>query len=139
MLKIQAIGTIGKDAEVRDVNGKKVINFSIAHNEKYKDAQGNQQEKTVWVECAKWGESTGVAPYLKKGTKVWVDGVPSIKQYQRQDGTTASSFGLQVLAIELLGGGQQQATAPVQTQSNAVHLSANSLPNTIEDISDLPF
>jgi single-strand DNA-binding protein len=134
MLKLQVLGTLGKDAEVREVNGKKVINFSIAHNEKYKDAQGNQQEKTVWVECAKWGESTGIAPYLKKGTKVWVDGNPSIKQYQKQDGTTASSFGLQVLAIELLGSNQQQpnAAAPVQTQSSP-------LPDNIVDIDSLPW
>ena len=40
MIKLQIIGNLGKDCNVREVNGKKVINFSVAHTDKYKDPQG---------------------------------------------------------------------------------------------------
>jgi len=40
MIKLQVIGNLGKDCVVNTVNGKNVINFSVAHTEKYKDAQG---------------------------------------------------------------------------------------------------
>ena len=41
MIKLQVIGNLGKDALVNNVNGKTVINFNVAHTERYKDAQGN--------------------------------------------------------------------------------------------------
>ena len=50
MIKLQAIGHLGKDAIVNNVNGKNVINFTVAHTEKFKDAQGVQKDKTVWVD-----------------------------------------------------------------------------------------
>lgn len=131
MLKMQVIGSLGQDANVKDVNGKKVINFSVAHSENYVDSNGQKQSKTTWVECAKWGEKVGVAEYLKKGTKVFVEGTPSIKSYQKQDGTTASSLALQVIAIELLGGGQQPTTTATPTN--------NAPPPIVEAENDLPF
>ena len=50
MIKLQVIGHLGKDCTTNVVNGKNVINFSVAHSERYKDASGNQKEKTTWVE-----------------------------------------------------------------------------------------
>jgi single-strand DNA-binding protein len=49
MIKLLAIGNLGKDAVLNNVNGKNVINFTVAHTERYKDAQGNQKDKTTWV------------------------------------------------------------------------------------------
>jgi hypothetical protein len=69
MIKLLVIGNLGKDAIVNNVNGKNVINFSVAHTEKYKDAQGNPKDRTVWVECAYWTDKTAIAPYLKKERK----------------------------------------------------------------------
>ena len=51
MIKMQVIGHLGKDCIVNTVNGKNVINFTVAHTEKYRDSQGNNQEKTTWVDC----------------------------------------------------------------------------------------
>ncbi|MEJ0102238.1 MAG: single-stranded DNA-binding protein [Bacteroidota bacterium] len=45
MIKMQVIGNLGKDCVVNTVNGKNVINFTVAHTEKYRDSQGNNQEK----------------------------------------------------------------------------------------------
>src|SRR3954468_15107533 len=104
MIKLQVIGNIGKDGIVNNVNGKNVINFSVAHTEKFKDAQGVQKDKTIWVECAYWTDRTGIAPYLRKGTQVYVEGQPDVRNYTTKDGTQGSSLSLRVSSVQLLGG-----------------------------------
>ena len=103
MIKLQVIGNLGKDCVTNTVNGKNVINFSVAHTEKFKDQQGNQKDKTIWVECAYWTDRTAIAPYLRKGTQVYVDGTPEVRTYPKNDGTTGVSLSLRVSSIQLLG------------------------------------
>ena len=104
MIKLQVIGHLGKDCTTNVVNGKNVINFSVAHSERYKDASGVQREKTTWVECAYWTERTAIAPYLKKGQLVYVEGSPEARAYQKADGTAASSLSMRIASVQLLGG-----------------------------------
>jgi len=104
MIKLQVIGHLGKDCTTNVVNGKNVINFSVAHSERYKDASGTQKEKTTWVECAYWTDRTAIAPYLKKGQLVYVEGNPEARAYQKADGTAASSLTVRVGSVQLLGG-----------------------------------
>ncbi|MFT3675663.1 MAG: single-stranded DNA-binding protein [Chitinophagaceae bacterium] len=104
MIKMQIIGNLGKDCVVNTVNGKNVINFTVAHTEKFKDAQGNQQEKTTWVDCSYWTDRTAVAQYLTKGKQVYADGQPEVRTFQRNDGTSGASLVLRVREIQLLGG-----------------------------------
>jgi single-strand DNA-binding protein len=123
MIKLLVIGNLGKDAIVNNVNGKNVINFSVAHTEKYKDAQGNQKDRTVWVECAYWTDRTAIAPYLKKGTQVYVEGNPDVRTYTTQDGKSGASLSLRILSVQLLGnrntdnGGNEGGYAAPQQQS----------------------
>lgn len=104
MIKLQVIGHLGKDCTTNVVNGKNVINFSVAHSERYKDASGNQKEKTTWVECAYWTDRTAIAPYLKKGQLVFAEGSPEVRGYTKNDGTQGTSLTMRVLSIQLLGG-----------------------------------
>ncbi len=104
MIKMQVIGNLGKDCTTNIVSGKNVINFSVAHTERYKDGQGNLKDKTIWVECAYWTERTGISPYLKKGQQVYVEGVPDIRTYTKSDGGFGVSLTLRVLSVQLLGG-----------------------------------
>ncbi|HJU46262.1 MAG TPA: single-stranded DNA-binding protein, partial [Chitinophagaceae bacterium] len=62
MIKMQVIGHLGRDCMTNMVNGKSVMNFTIAHTERFRDAQGNQKDRTTWVDCAYWSERTGIAP-----------------------------------------------------------------------------
>lgn len=103
MIKLQVIGNLGKDCITSNVNGKNVINFNIAHTERYKDSTGNQKERTTWVECAYWTERTGIAPYLKKGTQVYVEGAPDVRSYTTNDGRNGVSLTLRVSSVQLLG------------------------------------
>ena len=147
MIKLQVIGNLGKDCVTNTVNGKNVINFNVAHTEKFRDAQGNQKDKTIWVECAYWTDRTGIAPYLKKGTQVYAEGTPEVRTYPKNDGTTGISLTLRVQSVQLLGsrgteggggggysGGASESYAP-QSGSSRVP-SANDI---TEPIDDLPF
>lgn len=81
MLVLEAIGNLGADAIIKDLNGQKYIAFSVAHTESYKDSQGQRHERTTWVSCLKYGESQ-VINYLKKGTRVFIRGELSAKAYE---------------------------------------------------------
>lgn len=103
MIKLQVIGNLGKDAIVNNVNGKSVINFTVAHTEKFKDAQGNQKDRTIWVDCAYWTDRTAIAPYLKKGTQVYAEGNPDVRTYTTQDGRNGATLTLRIQNVQLLG------------------------------------
>ena len=140
MLKMQVIGNLGKDCLVNNVSGKNVINFTVAHTEKFKDSQGNAQERTTWVECAWWTDRTSVAPYLLKGKQVYVEGNPEVRSFTRNDGTSGASLSLRVRELQLLGGksdvgGNVPAVAPSQT----VAAPTPSPKNNEGEADDLPF
>jgi len=103
MIKLQIIGNLGKDCIVKEVNGKNVINFSVAHTERYKDSQGNQKERTTWVECAYWTERTAVAQYLTKGRTVYAEGSPEADAYSNKEGQPAATLRMRVQNVQLLG------------------------------------
>ena len=143
MIKLQVIGHLGKDCLLNTVNGKNVINFTVAHSERFKDATGAQKERTIWVDCAYWTEKTGIAPYLKKGTLVYVEGAPDVRVYQTQDGRNGASITLRVMQVQLLGGKPEQTEGNHQPQSQSAeyaHSSTSSpLNETSEPVDDLPF
>ena len=145
MIKLQLIGNIGKDAIVNNVNGKNVINFNVAHTERFKDAQGNQKDKTVWVDCAYWTDKTAVAPYLKKGTQVFVDGQPDVRTYTTGDGRNGASLTLRVASVQLLGSKSTDGTSGNQdgVGANSSHpqppAATPSASDLTEPLDDLPF
>lgn len=144
MLKMQVIGRLGKDCIVNTVNGKNVINFSVAHSEKFKDSQGNLQDKTVWVECAYWTDRTAVAQYLVKGTQVYAEGQPEVRSYQKNDGTPGVSLTLRVREVQLLGskgdaGGSPAYAGNTASASNTGQGNIASPSDITEPVDDLPF
>jgi len=74
--KVILIGNLGRDPEVRQTpSGRPVANFSIATNERWKDKQGNRQERTEWHYIVAWGpKAEFVQNYLKKGRRILVEG-----------------------------------------------------------------
>lgn len=120
MIKLQCIGHLGKDAIINQVNGKSVINFNVAHSEKYRDSNGMEINKTTWVSCGYWNDKTTVAQYLLKGTLVYVEGTPDIKTYQDAHGKTNANITLRVGNIQLLGG-KKENNEPNQADPVAIH------------------
>ncbi len=113
MIKMQVIGNIGRDAEVKEVNGRKAINFTVASNKRVVDGNGEIINKTTWVSCAMWRESnqsTELAKYLNAGTKIYVEGYPEINMYKDAGGKTAASIKLVVTQVELLSAKKEDET-----------------------------
>ena len=104
MIKLQIVGNLGADCIQKEVNGKTVINFNVAHTEKFKDAQGNLKERTTWVNCAYWTDRTAVAQYLKKGKQVYVEGTPEAEAYTNKENQPAATLRMRVRDLQLLGG-----------------------------------
>jgi single-strand DNA-binding protein len=73
--RVQLIGRLGKDPEVKNFNDKKKASFSIATSESYKNQKGEKVEDTQWHNVVLWGNLAGIAEkYLKKGNEVAVEG-----------------------------------------------------------------
>jgi single-strand DNA-binding protein len=143
MIKLQIVGNLGKDCIVKEVNGKNVINFSVAHTEKFKDAQGNPKERTTWVECAYWTDRTAIAPYLRKGQMVYAEGSPEADGYMNKDNQAAATLRMRVQNVQLLGGksegGQSgQGASPAMSEASSMS-DSNRMANTSEPADDLPF
>jgi len=107
MIKTQIIGHLGKDASINDVNGKTVINFSVAHTNSFTNQQGQKIDNTIWVNCSYWIERITVAEWLTKGKRVYVEGTPSLDTYRNEAGVTVPQLKLRVDSLQLLGGKDQ--------------------------------
>ena len=146
MIKLQIVGNLGKDCIVKEVNGKNVINFSVAHSEKYKDSQGNPKEKTTWVECAYWTDKTTIAQYLTKGKTVYAEGAPEADAYTNKEGQVASTLRMRVQNIQLLGGNTETQSSGYN-QGNVSNAGSGSAPvvktqpamQSVSTDDDLPF
>lgn len=144
MLVLEAIGNLGADAILKDLNGQKYIAFSVAHTESYKDSQGQRRERTTWVSCLKYGESP-VINYLKKGTRIFVRGEFSAKVYEA-GGTMQAGINCRVRELQLLGGNRTEqpetqpaaAPAPAQTPTSA-YTPQSEVYQQPNDEDDLPF
>lgn len=115
-------GNIGQAASVREVNGNKSINFSIAINRKYADKEGVIVEKTKWINCTYWRRkdaSIEVAKYLTAGTKVLVEGELDVHTYQDKENRTQVSIDLNVQYLELLGSKPQPEAAKQEEPAKA--------------------
>jgi single-strand DNA-binding protein len=129
--KVQLIGRLGADPESRSfANGGKVVNLRIATSETWKDkSTGEKKEKTEWHSVAIFNEGLGTIAerYLKKGSKVYVEGSLATRKWQDQSGNDRYSTEIVLKAfdgtIELLdgapqGGGQSQGGGGYQQQSS---------------------
>jgi single-strand DNA-binding protein len=67
-------GHLGRDAELKAAGKGQVTNLSVATSERWKDANGTQQEKTDWHNVEVWGKSAEFAAQCKKGAAVLVEG-----------------------------------------------------------------
>lgn len=114
VIRFQLVGNVGKDATVNTVNGKYVINFSLAHTQSWLDPQGVKQSKTRWFDCAIWRTNDKIAPYIKKGSLVYVEGIPDVKKFTRQSGEADATIAINVEYINILDKKQQSQEQEAQ-------------------------
>ena len=86
--KVILVGNLGADPEIRNTqNGDKVASFSLATSESWKDQSGERQTKTEWHRIVVFGGLTQVIEsYVKKGSKLFVEGQLRTRKWQDQSG-----------------------------------------------------
>jgi single-strand DNA-binding protein len=86
--KVMLIGNLGADPEIRNTpNGAQVANFRIACTENWTDQSGQRQERTEWATIVAWRKQAEIAQkYLRKGSKVYVEGKLQTRQWEDKNG-----------------------------------------------------
>lgn len=133
------VGNLGRDPEIRHMpNGGAVANLAIATSEKWKDkSTGEQQEKTEWHRVVLFKKLAEIAgEYLKKGSKVYIEGKIQTKKWQDNEGKdryTTEIVGRELQMLDSRAGGTAQASAAPAAQQ------AQPVPAGDFDDSDIPF
>lgn len=132
MIKLTIIGNLGRDAELKEVNGQHCISFSVADSQSYTNKDGQKVEKTTWVNCAIWrdkGQRTKIVEFLKKGTKVYIEGDLSVRTYKNADGVHMASIDCRVKDLQFVGAAKaSDTTATNTTQVTPPPPSADDMP-----------
>ena len=105
MFKVEFIGNLGADAEVKDVNGNKFVSFRVAHVDKWTGDDGQSHESTEWADCTYNNVDSKVIQYLKVGVKVYVRGNGALRVYSSaKEKKMKAGIRISVTEIELCGG-----------------------------------
>lgn len=144
--QVSVIGNLGRDPEIKIMsNGDKVANMSIAVSEKWKDKNtGEKKEKTEWVPVTIWGPLVNVVEnYLKKGSKVFVQGKFQTRKWQDQSGADRYStevvlqgFGGTLVMLDSASGGSGSSYSGGDT-SGAGATVGSGVPDDMDD--EIPF
>jgi single-strand DNA-binding protein len=104
--KVILVGNLGRDPELRYTQGgAAVANFSLATNEKWRDKEGNNQERTEWHRIVVWGRTAeNCAQYLHKGSSVYIEGRLQTREWEDKDGNKRSTTEINALTVQFLGG-----------------------------------
>ena len=104
--KVILIGNLGRDPELRYTQGgAAVANFTVATNEKWRDKDGNNQERTEWHRVVVWGRTAeNCAQYLHKGSSIFAEGRLQTREWEDKDGNKRSTTEINALNVQFLGG-----------------------------------
>jgi single-strand DNA-binding protein len=144
--KVILIGNLGADPEVRHLqNGASVANFRIATSETYKDkTTGEKREQTEWHSIVAWrGLAEITEKYLRKGSKVYVEGKLRTRQWQDKDGNTKYTTEIHADEMTLLDRPTGSDNSPVMTAPRPAAagqpVSDRTVSQAPDDADDLPF
>ena len=99
--RVQLIGHVGQDPEIKQLESGRVANFTIATNESYTNAKGEKVEQTEWHRVSAWGKTVDIIEqFLTKGSHVAVEGKLTHRSYDDKDGN--KRYITEVIANELV-------------------------------------
>ena len=106
--KVILVGNLGRDPEVRLLqDGNKVVHFSVATSERWKDRQsGDQKERTEWHRVVIFNERLAeiAERYLRKGAKVYLEGALQTRKWTGNDGQERYTTEIEATEMQMLGG-----------------------------------
>lgn len=100
--KVMVIGNLGRDPEMRHTQGgKAVTTFSVATSRTWVTSDGDRREATEWFNVVAWGQLAEIcAQYLRKASRVYVEGHLQTRQWEDPDGN--KHFRTELVANEML-------------------------------------
>ena len=85
--RVQLIGHVGQEPEVKTVNNKKVAHITLATNDSYKNDKGEKVEQTEWHRLSAWGKTAEIIEkYITKGKEIAIEGKLTHRSYDDKDG-----------------------------------------------------
>uniref|UniRef100_E6PZN6 Single-stranded DNA-binding protein (SSB) (Helix-destabilizing protein) n=1 Tax=mine drainage metagenome TaxID=410659 RepID=E6PZN6_9ZZZZ len=112
--KVILLGNVGKDPEVKVLpSGQPVANFSIATSDRYKDQQGNFQDRTEWHNITAYGKLAEIVrDYVKKGNKLYVEGRLTTRSWDDKE-TNKKVYRTEIVVndISLLSGRGEESSS----------------------------
>jgi len=113
--KAIVVGNLGRDPQIRTLpnSGQNVANFSVATKERFKDRNGDPQERTEWHRVVAFGKlADNCQQLLKKGRQVYIEGRLNTRQYEAKDGS-GTRYTTEIVALQMrLLGNRGKASAP---------------------------
>ena len=114
--KVMLVGNIGNDPEIKhSQDGSKIVTFNLATSESWRDKSGEKKEKTEWhrIVIFSQGLAEVAEKYLRKGSKVYIEGQLRTRKWQDQSGAdrystevVLSGFGAYMIMLDRLQGGE---------------------------------
>lgn len=100
--RVQLIGQLGNTPEVKNLeNGSKLVKFSLATNESYKNQKGEKVTDTQWHNVIAWGNTAGIIEqYVQKGERLGLEGRLVNRSYTDKEGNT--KYITEIVANEVL-------------------------------------
>ena len=116
------LGNVGNDPEMKYLpNGDAVANISVATSESWKDKQGQKQERTEWHRIVAYRKLAEIiSDYIKKGSKIYIEGKIQTRKWQAQDGSDRYSTEIIASQMQMLDSKQNTQPASVQAQPEPV-------------------
>jgi single-strand DNA-binding protein len=158
--RVILVGNLTRDVEIRYTpSGTAIGKVGIATNRRFKNAQGEMQDETMFIDLTFFGRTAEIAnQYLRKGSKVLVEGRLVLEQWTAQDGTKRSRHSISVDNMKMLdgkgetpgggygggesygqGGNSYQQPAPAAQPSQPQQPAQPSVPEIDIDEDEIPF
>jgi len=140
--KVMIIGNLTRDPEVRTTpSGQTVVSFGVATNRRWKDQQGQQQEQAEYHNVVAWRKLAEIiGQYLKKGSKVYIEGRLQTRSWDDQSGV--KRYKTEIIAENMIMLDKRGAVEATSQDAKAVDESAQPEPSTGEpeiNVEDIPF
>lgn len=143
MNRVQIMGNLGKDPEIKVTTGEKTVaRLSVAVNRKYTTPQGEEKQYTEWVNVVAWGKLAEAAGNeLQKGDYIYAEGRYSTRSYEKNDETRYFTEVVASVIARPIGSGGKGKEKPVTkfTDFGQASYEPGEIPKKEYDQDDIPF
>lgn len=141
MNRVQIMGNLGKDPEIKVTNGgKTAARLSVAVNRKYTTPQGEEKQYTEWVNVVAWGKLAEAAGNeLQKGDYIYAEGRYSTRSYEKNDETRYFTEVVASVIARPIGSKEKEKPVTKFTDFGQAEHEPEEIPKKKYDQDDIPF